>query len=50
VATYDGPFYPNPKEVEKIAFFKIDEIKDMIKRGEKFHPELLFLFTRHGLG
>ncbi|MFA5051545.1 MAG: NUDIX domain-containing protein [Patescibacteria group bacterium] len=47
VATYDGPFYPNPEEVEKITFFKISMIRDMIKRGEKFHPELLFLLEKH---
>ncbi|MFA6553470.1 MAG: NUDIX domain-containing protein [Patescibacteria group bacterium] len=47
VATYDGPFYPNPEEVEKIVFFKIEKIKDMIKAGEKFHPELLFLLNKH---
>ncbi len=47
VATYDGPFYPNPEEVEKISFFKIEEIKAMVKKGEKFHPELLFLLNKH---
>lgn len=47
VATYDGPFYPNPEEVDKIVFFKIEEIKSMVQRGEKFHPELLFLLNKH---
>lgn len=43
----DGPFKPNPKEVEKVSFFTIDEIRKMVETGEKIHPELLFLLQRH---
>lgn len=44
---FDGPFRPNPKEVEKVSFFTIDEIKKMVENGEKIHPELLFLLKRY---
>jgi len=44
---FNGPFKINPMEVEKIEFFTIDKIKEMIKSGEKFHPELLFLLKKH---
>lgn len=46
-AIYDGPFKPNPREVEKIEFFSLDQIQEMINRGEKFHPELIFLLKKH---
>ncbi len=44
---FNGPFKINPMEVEKIEFFTIDKIKEMIKSGEKFHPEFLFLLKKH---
>ena len=44
---YDGPFNINPAEVEKVEFFTLEEIQIMIKNGEKFHPELLFLLKKH---
>jgi len=47
MASYEGPFSPNPHEVEKVEFFTFDRIKEMIKGGEKFHPELLFLLRKH---
>lgn len=46
---FEGPFYVNKKEVEKIEFFSIEKIKQMINKGEKFHPELLFLLKNHFL-
>jgi len=46
-ATYTGVFNPNPDDVETIDFFALQEIKAMIDRGEKFHPELLFLLNRY---
>jgi len=46
---FNGPFYPDGKEVEKIDFFTIEEIEKMIKNGEKFHPELLFLLNKYFL-
>jgi isopentenyl-diphosphate delta-isomerase type 1 len=44
---FNGPFKINQKEVEKIQFFDLGQIQRMIDNGEKFHPELLFLFRRH---
>ena len=46
-AVSNGPFNINSDEVEKVEFFSLDKIKDMIKSGEKFHPELLFLLKNH---
>ncbi|MCL5432508.1 MAG: NUDIX domain-containing protein [Patescibacteria group bacterium] len=46
-ATNDGPFKINRKEVERVDFFSVKEVQKMIDRGEKFHPELLFLLQRH---
>ncbi len=43
----EGPFNSNPKEVELVKFFGMDEIQEMINSGEKFHPELLFLLRKH---
>jgi len=44
---YNGPFDINPEEVEKLAYFPIPKIKEMIGSGEKFHPELLFILKKH---
>lgn len=38
-AQYDGPFTPDPNEVEKAGFFNLDEIEKMMESGERFHPE-----------
>jgi len=43
-ALYDGEFLPDELEVEKVKFFKLEEIKQMINSGEKFHPEFIFLW------
>jgi len=44
--TFNGPFKINPKEVEKIEFVSLKKIQDMINKGEKFHPELLFILRK----
>jgi len=44
---FNGPFKINPFEVEKVEFFNLGEIQNMIDDGEKFHPELLFLLKKH---
>jgi len=44
---FDGPFKPNFDEIEKIEFFSLDQIQDMIDKGEKFHPELFYLLNKH---
>ena len=46
---FNGPFQPDLKEVEKIDFFPLEKIKEMINDGEKFHPELLFLLNKYFL-
>lgn len=46
-ADFNGPFLTNTDDVELVDFFTIDEIKEMIERGEKFHPELLFLLKKY---
>ena len=47
VADFDGTFEVDREEVEKVEFFTLQEIQNMIERGEKFHPELLFLLRKH---
>ncbi|MDO8509981.1 MAG: NUDIX domain-containing protein [bacterium] len=46
-AKYDGPFDPDPKSVQKIIFFNLDEIQTMINNKEKFIPELLFILNKY---
>lgn len=43
---YEGKFNLNPKEVEKVQFFGLEEIGDMIKSEIKFHPEFIFLWNK----
>jgi len=47
IATFEGPFNWDTNEVERIQFFDIPTIYEMIDTGEKFHPELLFLLDQH---
>lgn len=48
---YSGEFAIHPDDVERVAWFTIDEVQEMITRGEKIHPEFLFLLRqRLGLG
>jgi ADP-ribose pyrophosphatase YjhB (NUDIX family) len=44
---YNGPFKIDKNDVEDIKFFTLDQIKQLIKAGGKFHPELLFLLKKH---
>lgn len=44
---WSGPFKPNPEEVEKVEFFPLAEIAAMIKRGEKFLPDFLYVFKKY---
>ncbi|HLD84923.1 MAG TPA: NUDIX domain-containing protein [archaeon] len=46
-ANYDGNFYIDGHEVEAIKFFSMEEIRKMVKNGEKFHPEFLFLLEKY---
>lgn len=43
----NGPFKVKRNEVDQVEFFSMSEIRRMIKDGEKFHPELLFILNRH---
>lgn len=45
-AKYNGEFDPDGVEVEKIEFFSLERIKQMINSGENFHPEFLFLWEK----
>ena len=45
--THNGPFEPDPTEVESTDFFSLATIWDMVQKGEKFVPELLFLLEEH---
>lgn len=46
-ACFEGSFSLNSNEVEKVKFFSLKQIKDMLKKGEKFHPELKFLLEKY---
>lgn len=46
-AHHEGPFRISEREVEQVTFFSLGEIKEMVKQGESFHPELLFLLERY---
>jgi isopentenyl-diphosphate delta-isomerase type 1 len=35
---HDGPFKPDPEEVESVRFFPLKEVKKMLARGESFTP------------
>ncbi len=43
---YDGPFVLDPNEVEEVRFFSKDKIEEMLKSGEKFHPEFPFIWNK----
>ncbi len=49
ITKYNGPFQVDEEEVEKIDFFSINKIREMIKKGEKFHPELVFILNKYYL-
>ncbi|MBN2095107.1 MAG: NUDIX domain-containing protein [Candidatus Aenigmarchaeota archaeon] len=46
-ASSDGPFTFDDGSVEKVDFFSTEELQEMVDRGEKFHPELLFLLRKY---
>ena len=46
---FNGPFNPDPKVVSKVDAFSKEDIKEMIEKGEKFHPELLFIIRKYYL-
>ncbi|MFA6525194.1 MAG: NUDIX domain-containing protein [Patescibacteria group bacterium] len=44
---YNEPLIMKNEEVERIEFFSIEKIKQMIASGEKMHPELSFIIKNH---
>lgn len=44
---WNGPFVPNPEEVERVEFFTLAEIARMTRRGEKFLPDFLHIFKKY---
>ena len=46
---YNGKIKVDPREVSKAIFFAKDDIKRMIKSGEKIHPECLFGLKKYFL-
>lgn len=44
---HPGPYTNLPGKVSKSTFFPVSEIKEMVARGEKFHPELLFVLKKY---
>ena len=45
-AKHNGPFKPDPKEIEKVEFFSLEKIGEMIKSGVKFHPEFAMSWNK----
>lgn len=46
---YEGEYNLNPEEVQEIKYFSIDELRNITKNPEHFHPELLFLLEKYYL-
>ena len=46
-ATSNGPFNVNPQEVDSVAFFPLDRVREMIKNGEPFHPQMKYMLARY---
>lgn len=44
---HEGPFQHDPEAVSEVRFFSLLDIAAMIKAGEPFHPELLFILKKH---
>lgn len=45
-AEHNGPFTPNPNEVERVEFFSLETIKKMTESGARFHPEFKILWDK----
>ncbi len=46
-ATFNGSFTKDERDVEKVEFFPLEKIRQMIKEEEKFHPESLFILKKY---
>ena len=47
--SHEGPFKIDTKEIEKVEFFSIKDIKEKIKSGEKIQPEILLVLNKYFL-
>lgn len=45
--THTGIIEGNPKDVERIAFFPLDQIQHLLQGDEKIHPELRFILKEY---
>lgn len=45
--TQDGPFTINPEEVEEVKFVSLDTLRNMIRKGEKLHKEMLVVLEKY---
>lgn len=43
----NGSFHPDPKVVSEVRAYNIKDIKQMMKQGEKLHPELIFILNTY---
>lgn len=43
---YDGDFTAHPEDVDRVQWFTLTELQNMITRGDKLHPEFLFLLRK----
>ena len=43
-ANHNGPFEHDPHEVDKVEFFSLDKIQNMIDLGEKVHPGFILVW------
>ena len=46
VMKHNGPFKINPNEVQKVSFFSLPAIQEMVDNGEKIHPEFLLTWKK----
>ena len=47
---FNGSLLPDPEEVDKVEFFTLEKISEMIEAGSKFHPEFLYLWNKGVVG
>lgn len=45
-AQHNGPFVIDSSEVERVEFFKLEKIKEMMEIGVKFHPEFILIWDK----
>ena len=43
---HNGQFKIDPKEIERVEFFSLEKIKEMVESGVKFHPEFVLSWNK----